>query len=290
MVLGSFWFASMAVGVKFAAHSFSTFELVFYRGLVSALFMAVVVRARGVTLRTPVPMMHAWRSAVGVISLALWFYAIAHLPLATAVTLNYMSSIWLAAFVIGGALLYGKAQQQGPLLAAVLLGFLGVALTLQPTLEQSQMFAGLLGLLSGVAAALAYTQVSALGRVGEPEERTVFYFSLGTILIGALGMALGHTSAWSEIRAQDAAWIIPIGIFASLGQWCMTRAYRQGATLVVASLQYSGIVFSVIFNFTLFGDPITPLGWWGMGIILTSGVVATLLRTRLLPKAPVEVH
>ena len=49
--------------------------------------------------------MHAWRSLVGVISLAAWFYAIAQLPLATAMTLNYMSSVWIAAFLVGGALL-----------------------------------------------------------------------------------------------------------------------------------------------------------------------------------------
>ncbi len=57
MVLASFWFALMAVGIKYASNSFGTFELVFYRGLVSMVFMAIVVRARGATLSTPVPMM-----------------------------------------------------------------------------------------------------------------------------------------------------------------------------------------------------------------------------------------
>ena len=65
MVLASFLFATMAVGIKFASNSFSTFELVFYRGVVSVIFMAVVVRARGASLRTPVPMMHLWRSTIG---------------------------------------------------------------------------------------------------------------------------------------------------------------------------------------------------------------------------------
>jgi hypothetical protein len=49
--------------------------------------------------------MHAWRSTIGVFSLGAWFYAIAYLPLATAMTLNYMSSVWIAAFLVGGALL-----------------------------------------------------------------------------------------------------------------------------------------------------------------------------------------
>ena len=87
MILAAFFFATMAVGIKVASGSFSTFELVFYRGIVSVIFMEFVMRARGTTLGTSVPMMHAWRAVIGVLSLSAWFYAIAHLPLATAMTL-----------------------------------------------------------------------------------------------------------------------------------------------------------------------------------------------------------
>lgn len=281
MVLASFFFATMAVGIKFASQSFGTFELVFYRGLVSVALMAVILRTRGTPLRTPVPMMHVQRSAIGVLSLGTWFYAIAHLPLATAMTLNYMSGVWVAAFVVGGALLYGQpAQKQGGLLWAVLLGFAGVVLTLRPTLDHHQLFAGVVGLLSGIGAALAYMQVAALGQAGEPDERTVFYFSVGSTLIGLVGIGLGPTTPWSQVRWQDAAWVVPIGVLASLGQWCMTRAYRKGATLVVASMQYSGIVFASAYSLLLFGDHIAPMGWIGIAVIIASGIVATLLRAR----------
>lgn len=290
MVLASFWFALMAVGIKYASNSFGTFELVFYRGLVSIVFMGIVVRASGSSLRTPVPMMHVWRSTIGVVSLGSWFYAIAHLPLATAMTLNYMSGVWVAAFVVGGALLYGKEQPQGALLGTVLMGFVGVVMTLRPTIDQNQLFAGLIGLLSGLGAALAYMQVTALGKAGEPEERTVFYFSVGSALVGAAGMIFTGVTPWSKVAWQDAAWVVPIGILASMGQWCMTRAYRKGATLVVASMQYSGIVFGVIFSLVLFGDQIPTLGWIGIAVIVASGVLATVLRTRLLPHTPAEEH
>jgi S-adenosylmethionine uptake transporter len=290
MVLASFWFALMAVGIKFASSSFGTMELVFYRGVVSVIFMAVVVHARGASLRTPVPMMHVWRSFIGVVSLSSWFYAIAHLPLATAMTLNYMSGVWVAAFVVGGALLYGKAQPQGALLGTVFMGFAGVVMTLQPTIDQNQLFAGVVGLLSGMGAALAYMQVTALGKVGEPEERTVFYFSVGSAVIGALGMLSTRFTPWSDVRWQDAAWVIPIGILASLGQWCMTRAYSKGATLVVASMQYAGIVFAVVFSLVLFGDHIAPMGWAGIAVIVSSGILATVLRARALPDTPAEEH
>ena len=290
MVLASFMFATMAVGIKFASNSFGTFELIFYRGIVSIVFMAVVVRARGASLRTPVPMMHLWRSTIGVLSLSSWFYAIAHLPLATAMTLNYMSGVWVAAFIVGGALLYGHPEKQGPLLGTVLLGFVGVVMTLRPTMEQNQLFAGLIGLLSGMGAALAYLQVTALGKVGEPEERTVFYFSLGTAAVGSMGMLFTDVTPWAQVRWQDAAWVIPIGILASLGQWSMTRAYRKGSTLVVASMQYSGIVFAVIFSLLIFGDTIAPMGWAGIAVIVASGVLATILRSRAMPNTPAEEH
>jgi S-adenosylmethionine uptake transporter len=290
MVLASFWFALMAVGIKFASNSFGTFELVFYRGIVSIVFMGIVVRARGATLSTPVPMMHLWRSTIGVLSLSSWFYAISHLPLATAMTLNYMSGVWVAAFIVGGALLYGDAQKQGPLLGTVLLGFGGVMMTLRPTIDHDQLFAGVIGLLSGMGAALAYMQVTALGKVGEPEERTVFYFSVGTAIVGAMGMLFTDVTPWSDVRWQDAVWVVPIGVLASLGQWCMTRAYRKGATLVVASMQYAGIVFASIFSLLLFGDHIAPMGWAGIAVIVTSGLLATVLRSRTLPNTPAEEH
>jgi len=290
MVLASFLFASMGVCVKLASSNFNAFELVLYRGLVGMVFMALIVQARGSGLRTRFPGMQAWRSLVGVISLIAWFYAIAYLPLATAVTLNYMSSIWVAAFLIGGALLYSRGPmqpRQGLLMLTVLTGFGGVVMILRPTLEQNQLFAGLIGLMSGLLAALAYIQVTALGRVGEPEERTVFYFALGSALGGGIGVMFTGLSEWNW---QAAVWLLPIGVLASIAQWCMTRAYSQGPTLVAANLQYSGIVFAALYSLLLFGDQIPLLGWLGMLVIVASGVVATALRTQTLPNPPAEEH
>ncbi len=290
MVLGAFFFATMGVAVKYASASFNTFELVFYRGLISVALLALVLRNRGIQLRTAVPFMHVWRSIVGAASLTAWFYAIAWLPLATAMTLNYMSGIWVSAFIVGGALLYGRHERNGPLLGTVLLGFAGVVLTLRPTIDQNQLFAGLIGLLGGMSAALAYMQVTALGRAGEPVERTVFYFALGTAIAGALGLLFTGFTPLEQISWQAAAWLIPIGVLATLGQWCMTRAYSRGHTLVVASLQYSGIVFGALYSLILFGDQIPLYGWLGMALIVASGVAATFLRERTIPNTPAEDH
>jgi drug/metabolite transporter (DMT)-like permease len=293
MVLGSLFFATMAVFVKIASPWFSTSEMVFYRGLIGILFMWGLARSRGMSLATPYFGMHAWRSLVGVISLGAWFYAIAELPLATALTLNYMSSVWVAAFLIGGALLAwnprrgGPASRQGALVITVLAGFAGVISMLRPTIEQNQAFAGIVGLFSGLTAAFAYMQVMALGKLGEPDSRTVFYFAVGSAVAGAFGMVIGGVSAWDW---GHALWLLPVGLLASLGQLCMTRAYSRGPTLVVASLQYSGIVFGAAYSVWLFDDHITSSGWTGMMLIVGSGIAATVLRARAAPNAPAEEH
>ena len=293
MLLGAAFFATMGVCIKFASAHFNSAELVFYRGAIGILFLGAIARQQKVSLRTSYPGMHIWRAVIGTLSLSAWFYAIAHLPLATVMTLNYMSSVWVAAFLVGGTLIHWQPQEgkspwsQGPLALTVIAGFAGVVMLLRPTMEQNQIFAGLIGLLSGFAAAFAYMQVMALGRVGEPETRTVFYFAIGTLVAGAIGMGFAGVSEWDW---QFAVWLIPVGVFASLGQLCMTRAYSQGATLVVANLQYSGIVFAALYSLFLFGDDIPMLGWAGMALIVASGIVATLLRARAAPNAPAEEH
>lgn len=291
MVAGALLFASMGVCIKFASRYFHSAEIVGYRGLIGLLFLLIVARSRGVSLSTRVPMMHLWRSTVGTIALLCWFYAIAVLPLPTAMTLNYMSSVWIATFLLGGALLFQRAGQplrgQAPLFAAVLVGFAGVALVLRPTIEADQGMGGLVGLLSGLASALAYLQVSALSRVGEPETRTVFYFSLGALVVGLAGTLLIGASPWVW---PHVLWLLPIGLLAVLGQLCMTRAYASGATLVVANLQYFGIAFAALYGILIFGDELPLTGWIGMGLIVASGIAATFLRERAVPKLPAEEH
>lgn len=290
MILASLFFSMMGVCIKFASAHFNTFELVFFRGLIGVIFMASLCRMQGVRLSTPIPMMHVWRSVIGVTSLAAWFYAIGHLPLATAMTLNYMSGIWVAVFLVGGTLVMGNLQEasrQGPIVLTVIAGFGGVILLLRPTLEQDQLFAGLVGLLSGLIAALAYMQVTALGRLNEPESRTVFYFSVGTTAVGAVLMLVTGVSPWVW---PSVLWLLPIGVLAALGQLCMTNAYSRGSTLVVANLQYSGIIFGALFGLILFGDQIPLTGWLGMGLIMASGIASTVLRNHALPKAPAEEH
>jgi S-adenosylmethionine uptake transporter len=284
MMAASALFALMGVCVKLASAHYGAGEIVLYRSIIGLLLMAGVLRARGISWRTQVPGMHFWRATIGTAGLCLWFYAIGVLPLATAMTLNYMSPVWIALFLIGGAVLAGPDERNrsagldGRLVAAVLAGFAGVAMVLRPTVDQNQLWGGLIGLLSGVVAAMAYLQVTALGRIGEPGERVVFYFSVGGCVAG-----LGLTAATGGLHAHTArglGLLLAIGLLATMAQWLLTRAYATGATLGIAALQYLGIVYSFCLGVWLFHDPVTPLALAGMALIIVAGVAATLLSGR----------
>jgi S-adenosylmethionine uptake transporter len=280
MLLSSLFFSAMAVCVKFAAQFYTPLELVGYRGLISCVILVVLMRRNGIALKTPVPGMHFWRTLVGVISLLAWFYALSGLPLATAMTLNYMSSIWIAAFLLGGSLLGSQTKIDPRLILTLLCGFAGVVLILRPTIEQNQLWSGLIGLMSGMVAALAYIQVAALGKVGEPGSRTVLYFALGAAVTGLIGAAF--YGGYSPVTWQGLAWMIPIGVLATLGQIFMTRAYSSGKTLVVANLQYAGIVFSALLGIVFFNERLGALSWLGMALIIASGIAATVLRDKVV--------
>jgi len=286
MVLATLLFASMGVCVKLASGQYDAGEIVMYRGLVGTLMMAGLAWQQGISLRTQVPAMHFWRSLSGVIALSLWFYSIGKLPLATAMTLNYMSSVWMALFLIGGAVMLGSARIDGRLVAAVLLGFIGVALVLRPTIDQQQAWHGIAGLLSGMLSAMAYLQVTALGRAGEPEVRIVFYFSLGGALAGCISttaLKLGGQGDWHDHSPQGLTLLLAVGLLATTAQWLMTRAYGRGKTLVNASLQYLGIVFSALYGVLLFKDVLGASALLGIALIIAAGLAATLLRSRSTP-------
>ena len=194
MVLGALIFATMGVCVKFASAWFTSAELVLYRGLIGIVFLWLLARSRGVALATQYPGMHAWRSLVGVVSLGAWFYAIAHMPLATAMTLNYMSSVWIAAFLVGGALLAwirSRARRQraapaaagpaGPHRAR------GLRRRRPDAAAHHRAEPGVRrpgGPAVGPHRRLCLHAGDGAGRLGEPEARTVFYFAVGSAVAG----------------------------------------------------------------------------------------------------------
>lgn len=276
MVVAGVLFSCMGVFVKLGAAYFSSAELVFYRSLFGLLAIALIIKSQRLPVATPHWKAHLWRGLSGFAALMLFFYAIGQLPLATAVTLNYTAPLFLAFLSV----LILKERPHLPLILAILLGFAGVVLLLRPTLHQEQLAAGLMGLTSGFLAAIAYLNVKQLGQLGEPEWRVVFYFTLVCTIGGGIWMA-PHT--FHPLTPLNLLLLLGLGATATLAQLAMTRAYREGRTLVVGSLAYSTVVFASLWGILLWHEVLSPASWLGIALIALSGVLAS----RMAPRLPV---
>ncbi|ACV35460.1 DMT family transporter [Accumulibacter sp.] len=279
MVLASLLFACMGVCVKLAAATHSAIEIVFYRSFLSLILMFALVKLRGVPLGTPHWRWQVSRGALGFSALCTYLWAITLLPLATAVTLNYTSAIFLAIYLA----LSGMRLTAG-ILGALALGLAGVGLLLKPTLNADQLVGGLIGLASGVLAGMAYFSVRELGSRGEPETRTVFYFSLVSSVCASVWLLL------SEIHPVDlrsGSLLAGVATFATAAQLAMTRAYAGTRTLMAAALAYSTVVFASLFGMILWNETPDGVAWLAIGLIILSGLAAThFSRAGPAPAAP----
>lgn len=270
MLVASFLFALMGVLVKLAASRFSSPELVFYRSLFGLVAIYAVIFASTRQWLRPLAtrhlMSHVKRGISGFLALVMFFYGIAHLPLPTAITLNYTSPLFLAALTAW----WLKERHGRGLTAAVLIGFAGVVLLLRPGWGGQDMPARLVGLASGAFAALAYLNVRSLGREGEPEWRVVFYFTLLATVGGGIWMAL---AGFAVPRLGDVPLLLAMGATATLAQLAMTRAYRLGNTLAVGALAYSTVGFAALYGVLLFGERLPLTAWLGMLLIVLAGLI-----------------
>jgi len=267
MIAASFLFACMGVCVKLAAQTHSAVEITFYRSFIALLLMFGLVRLRGVTLATPHWRWQITRGLVGFSALFAYFYAITLLPLATAVTLNYTSAIFLALYLV----LAGWRVRRG-MLGALALGLAGVVVLLKPTFQAEQLVGGLVGLASGVLAGMAYFSVRELGARGESEIRTVFYFSLVATICAGVWLVFGEIH---PVDADSGLLLFGVAAFATLAQLAMTRAYSRGKTLLSAALAYSTVIFSSLAGVFFWGEVLPVSAWLAIGLIILSGVAAT---------------
>lgn len=284
--LGSLWmlvaalgFAMMGALVKVGAQKFSSAELVFYRSLFGLLAIWWYIYNKKLPLATPVMGKQMSRAVVGFISLVMFFYAIAHLPLATAITLNYTSPLFLA--LLTPFFLHEKPKKT--LFFALMIGFIGMILLLKPTFNHDEWLAGSVGLLSGLGAAFAYMHVKQLGKLNEPDWRTVYYFTLISTIGAGLWMLFDsfHAVDW-----QDLPILLGLGLSATIAQLAMTRAYRTGDTLVVAGLAYVTVVLGSLFGVWWWSEHLSLSAWSAIGLIILSGIIS-VRTTQPIPAKPV---
>lgn len=274
MLVASLLFALMGVCAKLAAQDCSALEIAFYRSLVSLAVVTVLIRCSGVSLKTPFWRLQLSRGTIGFLALISYFFAITLQPLSTAVTLNYTSAIFLAVFLA----LSGWRMHRGVALSLIS-GFVGVALLLKPGWQGGEWLGGLIGLVSGALAGLAYFNVRELGARREPELRTVFYFSLVSSLGTGFCMLFegGHALNWRSIDL-----LLGVGGLAAVAQLAMTRAYSRGSAFLAAALSYSTVIFTALLGAWFFNESLDSGSAMGMALIIGGGIAATCVsRTAL---------
>ncbi len=274
MLVSGFLFACMGVLVKLSAVYFSSIELVFYRSMIGFLIICVIVSVRHLPLSTLYWKNHCWRGLSGLGSVLMFFYCITQLPLATAVTLNYTSPLFLTLLTT----MILKDHFQWLLAVAVVLGFAGVVLLLRPSLQEDQWSGGLIGLASGFFAAIAYLNIRHLGNLGEPDWRVVFYFTLISTIITSIWMLF---NTFHPITPVNFLLLLGIGITATLAQLALTRAYHTGKILVVGALAYSTVVFASFWGILIWGELLSLTSWLGIGLIVAGGLLS--LRASIKP-------
>ena len=268
IIVATLFFSLMGSFVKLGANHFSSIELVFYRSFISLLFLLIYIVASQKEIKTPHLRKQIDRGVVGFLSLAFFFYAIAHLNLGSAMTLNYTSPIFLGFFL--PFISHQKIKKS--IFLCTIIGFIGALLILDPHGEWQSWFAGLVGLVSGIGAALAYIHVIQLGKLNEPDWRTVFYFTLVSTIASGLWIGFTHHQ---KITINDIWILIPLGLSATIAQIAMTRAYRLGNTLTIGALSYLTIVFSSLISLMYFNETMRMEDIIGALMIILSGAIAS---------------
>lgn len=268
MLLASIMFAAMGACVKIASDFDASLPLVvLFRGVPSVVLIFFWARIAKRSLRPTSWKLHFWRNLAGVTSMWLGFYAISHLPLSMAVSLNYTAPLFIAGWMLG----WGGTQRDPIRILAVLAGFLGVVAVLRPSLGDDQWLAATMGLSAGALSAIAMMQIRQLGRIGEPEWRTVFIFSCCVCASSVVALV---AEGWNNINLYAWLALIGVGLTGLVGQLAMTRAFGLGSALLTAALQYTTIIFAAVLGIVFWGDIPDALAWGGMALIIASGLLS----------------
>jgi S-adenosylmethionine uptake transporter len=283
MIVAAFLFSIMGVFVKLASTEHSTWEILFWRALVGLVVLIPIIHSMNGGLRTGLATKywsaHTVRNLSGTMAVTLWFASLAHLPIAVSMTLNYSSSLFIGVGCFVGAM-WGRSAtnlhgvRQGPMLLALVVGFIGIIFILRPTIAKDQLIWALMALTSGALAAVALMTVRALGRLKEPASRIVFYFTLSMLLVALMGMSLtgAHWPTWHAL-----VHLVAVGGTAALAQLALTRAYGYGQTLLAANLNYAGILFAALWGWWLWNDQTPWIAGLGMLLVVGAGIIATWL-------------
>lgn len=259
MLISSAAFAITQAFVKLAGDLPVT-EKVFFRNLVSLLIAFVLCKKNGSKLLgSPAHRSFLlYRSFIGAVGMVMYFYAISNLILADAAILNKLSPFFVTIF----AVFFLKEKLSRIQIPALIIIFIAAMLIVKPRFDLSVLPA-LAGLGSALFAGAAYTLVRFLGNKERPET-IIFFFSLVTsvlMLIPLIGKFVIPTPT-------QAVFLLGTGVFAAIGQFGLTFAYRLAPANEVAIYNYTSIVFATILGFILWQEQPDLLSSIGGAIII----------------------
>jgi drug/metabolite transporter (DMT)-like permease len=264
LTLSALLFSAMGVLIRMASHTVNNETVVFFRNLTGALMLLPLVAVHGTgLLKTAVPMQHLWRGVVGLAAMYGFFYAIAHIPLSSAMVFTYSSPVFIPLI----AWLVLKETLTWRMGVAALLGFIGVLMVCRPDVEGMGWIAAV-GIASSLLASLAFVTVRSLSAT-EPTIRIVLYFSLISTVVSAIPM----TWAWRPLDPHELALVVGAGVLATLSQLAMSRAYSLAPAGKIGPAAYLAIVFAGFWAWLLWNEVPDHLAIAGIVVIF----LATLL-------------
>lgn len=269
MLLAGFFFALMNICVKYVSH-LPTLEVVLFRSVFSLVITYYFLRKNNIPpLGNDIGVL-TLRGIAGCLGLFGTFYTLQHIPLASAVTINYLSPFFTA--ILGIFIVKQKVRPIQFLYFAISIA--GVIL-----LKGFDTRISNLDLAIGISAALfsgiAYNMIAKSKGKDHPLV-IIFYFPLLTIPVAGL-YSFFH---WENPIGMDWFYLLLIGILTQLGQYYMTLSYQSANLAKVASLSYLSVIYALAFGYFLFGETFSTMSFIAIGVIIV-GVFLNLFDQRI---------
>jgi len=270
MLIASFTFAIMGAFAKLASENMSSLEVVFFRNIAGVIIVGSAIIKKPMRHIGGKPLLLFFRGFMGFVALLAFFYNIAHISLGDAMTYSKTSPIFTAIF----AWLFLKEKLSIKAWIAVFIGFIGIVFITQPSGFGFTKY-DWLGIFSGVGAALAYTSVRELKQFYDTRAIVLSFMGVGTVGPLLLFLISPYIHApeldfmlGDFVMPHGIVWfyVIAMGLFATLSQVLMTKAYGETKAGIVGAVSYTNILFSIIVGLML-GDALPSL-MSSLGIIL----------------------
>lgn len=266
-------FAILGAIVKFLSPRYPLGEITFCRSFFMLLPVFAVAAGGPGGLRSLVtdrPGSHARRAIAGGLGVLTTFATLRYLPFADATALTFSAPLFLTALAI--PLLGERVGIYRS--AAVVIGFMGVILIVQPHASHdnpANLFGVALGVLSGMCVALAQLAVRSLK--DEPAVRTVVYF--GAFLSLATLLTLPFGWRWPE-NWMDGGLLIATGLIGGVGQLLMTQSYRLADASMLAPYDYVQLIWALVIGYVVFDEMPVPLVFAGAALVAATGIFIAL--------------